>query len=117
MPLSSISSAGEFPCLFAIGQDVSPIIGSCLTVCLRNTVADLYLTPLPNSKSIEREKPHGEIRQCRVLISSNFSEITGDRAVKSATLAELRRADTDAAAIAQFVNLIQDVDDIEAHEH
>ena len=41
------------------------------------------------------------------------SKIVGDSAVETAALAELRRADTDAAAIAQFVDCVENVDDIE----
>src|SRR5205823_9713934 len=45
--------------------------------------------------------------------TSNFSKIVGDRAVETAALAELRRANADAAAVAQLVDLIEQVDDIE----
>src|SRR5439155_12140545 len=47
-------------------------------------------------------------------ISSNSSKIVGDRAVKAAALAELRCTDTDAAAVTQFVERVENVDDIEA---
>ena len=40
-------------------------------------------------------------------------KIVGHCAVKTATLAELRRPDTDAAAVTQFIDRVQNVDDIE----
>src|SRR5437660_5371818 len=50
----------------------------------------------------------------RLMISSNSSEIVSDRAVETATLAKLRRAHTDAAAVAQLVDLVEQIDNIEA---
>jgi len=47
-------------------------------------------------------------------ISSNSSKIVSDRSVKPPPLAKLRCTDTDAAAVAQFVDSIENVDDIEA---
>ena len=47
------------------------------------------------------------------MISLNSSKIVGDCAVKTAALAELRRADANAAAVAQFVDLIENIHDIE----
>src|SRR5437763_8423936 len=41
------------------------------------------------------------------------SKVVGDSAVKSAALTELRRPDSDAAAVTQFVDRIENVDDIE----
>src|SRR5260221_12219986 len=41
------------------------------------------------------------------LISSNSSKIVGDRAVETAPLTELRCTDTDAAAVAQFVDRVE----------
>ena len=41
------------------------------------------------------------------LRSNGVLEVEGDRAVESATLAELRRPNTDAASVAQLVNFIQ----------
>ena len=49
----------------------------------------------------------------RPMISLNSSKIVGDCAVKTAALAELRRADANAAAVAQFVDLIENIHDIE----
>src|SRR6266480_2482661 len=53
-------------------------------------------------------------------ISSSFgvsvpcvSKIVRHRAIKTATLAKLRRSDSDAAAVAQFVDSVENVDDIE----
>ena len=46
------------------------------------------------------------------MISLNFSKIVGDCAVKAAALAELRCANADAAAVAQLVDLVENVDDI-----
>ena len=46
-------------------------------------------------------------------ISSNSLKLVSDRPVKSPALAELRRTDTDATAIAQFVDRIENVHDIE----
>src|SRR5205823_3088301 len=46
-------------------------------------------------------------------ISSNSSKIVGDRAVETAALTKLRRTDTDAAAVAQLVDRVEDVDHIE----
>ena len=43
----------------------------------------------------------------------NSSEIVRHGSVKSPALAELRRTDTDATAIAQFVDRIENVHDIE----
>ena len=48
-------------------------------------------------------------------ISSNSSKIVGDRAVKAAALAELRRAHTDPAAIAQLVDRVENVNYIETN--
>src|SRR6266404_193431 len=50
----------------------------------------------------------------RLMISSNSSKIVSDRAVEAATLAELRRANADAAAVAQLVDLVEQIDNIEA---
>jgi hypothetical protein len=47
------------------------------------------------------------------MISSNSSKVVRDRPVKAATLAKLRCANTDAAAIAQLVECVENVDDIE----
>ena len=46
-------------------------------------------------------------------ISSNSSKIVGDRAVKAAALAELRRAYADASAIAELVDFVEQVHNIE----
>lgn len=45
------------------------------------------------------------------------SEIIGDCAVETAPLAELGRADPDTAAVAQLVNLVEEVHNVEAHDH
>src|SRR5260370_28565674 len=50
----------------------------------------------------------------RLMISSNSSEIVSDRAVETAALAELRRSDSDAAPVAQLVDLVEQIDHIEA---
>ena len=42
------------------------------------------------------------------------SKLVGDGAVETATLAELRCADSDAAAGAQFIDFVEQVHDIEA---
>ena len=47
-------------------------------------------------------------------ISSNSSKIVGDRAVKAAALAELRRTDTNTAAVAQLVDFVEQIYDVEA---
>src|SRR5439155_9138134 len=47
-------------------------------------------------------------------ISSNSSKIVSDRSVKPPPLAKLRCTDTDAAAVAQFVDGVENVDDIKA---
>ena len=44
-------------------------------------------------------------------------KIIGECAVETAPLAELRRADTDPAAVAQLVNLVEEVHHVEAHDH
>src|SRR5438552_6594167 len=49
-----------------------------------------------------------------MMISSNPSEVVSDRAVEAATLAELRRANSDAAAVAQLVDLVEQIDNVEA---
>src|SRR5437763_13763641 len=41
------------------------------------------------------------------------SKVVGDSAVKSAPLTELRRPDSDAAAVTQFVDSVENIDDIE----
>ena len=41
------------------------------------------------------------------------SKIVRDSTVETTPLTELRRADTDATAVAQFVDLVENVDDIE----
>src|SRR5213592_1948480 len=46
-------------------------------------------------------------------IGSKTSKIERNRAVKTATLTELRRADTDPAPVAQLVDRVENVDDIE----
>ena len=46
-------------------------------------------------------------------ISSNASKIVSDRSVKPPPLTELRCTDTDAAAITQFVDCVENVHDIE----
>ena len=43
----------------------------------------------------------------RVMISSNSSEVVGDRPIKTAALTKLRRTDTNAAAVAQLINLVE----------
>src|SRR6266498_547448 len=48
-----------------------------------------------------------------LMISSNSSKVVGDRAVEAAALAELRRAHTNPAAVAQFVDRVENVDNIE----
>jgi hypothetical protein len=40
-------------------------------------------------------------------------EVVGYSAVKSSPLTELRRADSDAAAVTQFVDRVENVDDID----
>ncbi len=45
------------------------------------------------------------------------SEIIGNRAVETATLPKLRRAHANAAAVAQFVNLVEQIHHIETHGH
>ena len=47
------------------------------------------------------------------MIRLNSSKIVGDSAIKTAALAELRRADSDAASVAQFIDLIENIHDIE----
>ena len=47
------------------------------------------------------------------MISLNSSKFVGDCAVKAAALAELRCANADAAAVAQFVDFVEQVHDIE----
>ena len=47
-------------------------------------------------------------------ISSNFLKLVGNSAIKTTTLAKLRRSDSDAAAVAQFVDRVEQVHDIEA---
>src|SRR6202022_4328862 len=41
-------------------------------------------------------------------------KIVRDRAVETAALSELRRADSNAAAVAQLVDFVEQIDDIEA---
>src|SRR4029077_20835212 len=50
----------------------------------------------------------------RPMMSLNSSKLVGQSAVKAATLAELRRATSNAGAAAQFVDFIEDIHDIEA---
>jgi hypothetical protein len=45
------------------------------------------------------------------------SEIVGNRAVETATLAKLRRAYSDTAAVTQFINLVEQIHHVEAHDH
>jgi hypothetical protein len=45
------------------------------------------------------------------------SEIIGNRAVETTSLPKLRRAHANAAAVAQFVNLVEEVHNVEAHDH
>ncbi len=47
------------------------------------------------------------------MIRLNSSKIVGDGAIKTTTLAELRCPDSDAAAVAQLVDGVENVDDIE----
>src|SRR5437764_9331887 len=47
------------------------------------------------------------------LKCNRWSKIVCDRAVKAAALAELRRADADAATVAQLVNFVEEIHDIE----
>src|SRR5437016_4296282 len=46
-------------------------------------------------------------------ISSNSLKLVGNSAIKTTALAKLRRSDSDAAAVAQFVDSVENVDDIE----
>ena len=48
-----------------------------------------------------------------LMIRLNSSKIVGDSAIKTTALAKLRRPDSDAAAVAQFVDSVENVDDIE----
>src|SRR6266699_3271297 len=47
-------------------------------------------------------------------VAGGSSKIERDRAVEAAALAELRRAHTDPAAVAQLIDCVENVDDVEA---
>ena len=47
------------------------------------------------------------------MIRLNSSKIVGDSAIKTTTLAKLRRPDSDATTVAQLVDLIENIHDIE----
>ena len=47
------------------------------------------------------------------MISLNSSKIVRDSAIKTTPLAKLRRPDTNAATVTQFVDSVENVDDIE----
>ena len=54
---------------------------------------------------------------CFLALGTSTSEIVRDCAVEAATLAKLRRAYSYPAAVAQLVDLVQQVHDIEADDH
>ena len=47
------------------------------------------------------------------MISLNSSKLVGDGAVKTTALTELRREHTDAAAVADQIDAVEQVDDVE----
>ena len=89
----------------------------------RNERRHSYGANVDGTKS-KRRTPHrfanDEARNCfgksfllRLSRSSKL-KVVSNRAVESATLPELRRAHADAAAITDFVDFVEQVDDIEA---